>query len=151
MEVEGGITEGYREQRRRRISIPSWSGPDLPWRKTELKLLPASLPSLDTENCPPLPHCTGPIPGVTVLNSKLRNKNLVPGANIHLCCVLLPNSVTAHLHIICSLISPSDHTENYLVIFQSRSIRRKNNKKQKTHNLSQVEGGSHTLHLGDVC
>ena len=87
VEVEGGITEGYREQRRRRISIPSWSGTDLPWRKTELKLLPASLPSLDTKNCPPLPDCRGPITGVTVLNSRLRNKNLVPGANIHLLCL----------------------------------------------------------------
>lgn len=32
-----------------RTSIRSWSGPDVPWT-----LIAASLPSLDTENCPPI-------------------------------------------------------------------------------------------------
>ena len=33
-----------------------WSRSSL--EKTQLKFLPASLPSLDTENCPPSPHCS---------------------------------------------------------------------------------------------
>lgn len=139
-------TQGAKE---RRASIPSWSGPDLPWRKHSLSSCQhLHLPWI-LRTVPHRPTAAGPIPGVTVLNSKLRNKNLVLGATIHLCCVFLPNSVTTHLHVICSLISTKWPHRKLSCPFQSRNVRRRTAK--TPHNSSQVEGGSCTLHLGDVC
>lgn len=82
------VIERYREQRRggEPASRPGPS-PDLPWKETELKLL-QHLPSWILELLPIAPLQQDQSLGWTVLNFKLRNKNLVPRANIHLCCLI---------------------------------------------------------------